>query len=69
MMSRQVNAGSRLVVVLSIVKNSGQQINYGTGKDVREESIADGASRSGFSGCRRATSTCRLASNAEGVKG
>jgi uncharacterized protein len=27
--------------VLGIVKNSGQQINYGTGKDVNDESIAD----------------------------
>ena len=41
MVSRKVSAGSRLVVVLSIVKNSGQQINYGTGKDVSDESIAD----------------------------
>ena len=41
MVSRKVSAGSRLVLVLSIVKNSGQQINYGTGKEVSDESIAD----------------------------
>jgi putative CocE/NonD family hydrolase len=41
MMSRRVGAGSRLMIVLSIVKNPGQQINYGTGKDVSDESVAD----------------------------
>ena len=39
--SRQISEGSRIVMVLGIVKNSGQQINYGTGKDVNDESIAD----------------------------
>ena len=39
--SRQISEGSRIVMVLGIVKNSGQQINYGTGKDVSDESIAD----------------------------
>ena len=34
-------AGSRLVVVLSVVKDPGIQINYGTGKDVSDETIAD----------------------------
>jgi hypothetical protein len=29
------------MIVLSIVKNPGQQINYGTGKDVSDESLAD----------------------------
>jgi hypothetical protein len=33
---------SRLVVVLSILKSPGAQINYGTGKDVSDETIADG---------------------------
>ena len=33
--------GSRLVVVLSIIKQADMQINYGTGKDVSDESIAD----------------------------
>ncbi len=41
MMSRRVGAGSRLVMVLSVVKNPRQQINYGTGKDVNDESVAD----------------------------
>ncbi|MDP9007102.1 MAG: CocE/NonD family hydrolase [Pseudomonadota bacterium] len=41
LMSHQVRPGSRIVAVLNVIKNSGQQINYGTGKDVSEESIAD----------------------------
>jgi putative CocE/NonD family hydrolase len=41
MMSRQLGAGSRVVMVLSIVKNPRQQINYGTGEDVSDESVAD----------------------------
>ena len=41
MTSRRVAAGSRLVIVVSIVKNQGQQINYGTGKNVSDESVAD----------------------------
>jgi putative CocE/NonD family hydrolase len=39
--SRRVGAGSRFVAVLAVVKNAGQQINYGSGKPVSEESIAD----------------------------
>jgi putative CocE/NonD family hydrolase len=42
MMSRKLQAGSRVVVVLGINKRPDQQINYGTGKDVSEESIDDG---------------------------
>lgn len=41
MMSRRLGAGSRLVMVLSVVKNPRQQINYGTGRDVSDESVAD----------------------------
>ena len=41
MMSRRLSAGSRIVIVLSIVKNPLQQINYGTGGDVSDESVAD----------------------------
>jgi predicted acyl esterase len=41
LMSHQLKAGSRIVAVLNVIKNSGQQINYGTGKDVSDESIAD----------------------------
>jgi putative CocE/NonD family hydrolase len=39
--SRKFQAGSRLVVVLSIIKEPDMQIDYGTGKDVSDESIAD----------------------------
>ena len=39
--SRKLQAGSRLVVVLGINKRADQQINYGTGQDVSDESIAD----------------------------
>ena len=39
--SRQFQAGSRLVVVLSVIKQPYAQINYGTGKDVSNESMAD----------------------------
>jgi uncharacterized protein len=39
--SHLCRAGSRIVVVLSGVRNPGQQINYGTGKDVNQETIAD----------------------------
>ncbi len=41
MTSRRVEKGSRLVVVLNINKNSGYQINYGTGGDVSDESVDD----------------------------
>jgi putative CocE/NonD family hydrolase len=41
LMSRQLQQGSRVVAVLRIIKESGRQINYGTGKDVSDETIAD----------------------------
>jgi len=41
MMSRAVAAGSRLVAVVSVIKESGREINYGTGKTVEDETIAD----------------------------
>jgi hypothetical protein len=41
--SRQLRAGSRLVMVLGINKRPDREINYGTGNDVSEESIDDGA--------------------------
>jgi hypothetical protein len=34
-------AGSRMVVVLSGIRNPGQQINYGSGKEVNDETIKD----------------------------
>jgi len=40
--SRQLQAGSRIALVLSIGKRPDREINYGTGGDVSEESIADG---------------------------
>jgi predicted acyl esterase len=39
--SRECHAGSRLIVMLGIVKQPDIQINYGTGKDVSSETIAD----------------------------
>jgi uncharacterized protein len=41
MTSRKLSAGSRVVVVLSIPKERDQQINYGTGNEVADETIAD----------------------------
>jgi hypothetical protein len=42
MTSVQLPAGSRLALVLGIGKRPDREINYGTGGDVSEESIADG---------------------------
>jgi putative CocE/NonD family hydrolase len=42
MTSRQLEQGSRLVMVLRIGKRPDREINYGTGADVSEESMADG---------------------------
>jgi putative CocE/NonD family hydrolase len=39
--SRRLRPGSRLVMVLSAIKTPLAQINYGTGKDVSDETIAD----------------------------
>ena len=41
LISHRMHAGSRLVAVVSIIKNPGQEIDYGTGGTVRDESIAD----------------------------
>lgn len=43
LMARRVAAGSRIVMTLAIPKSPRQQINYGTGRDVSDESIADAA--------------------------
>ncbi len=40
--SRRLQQGSRLVMILGISKRPDREINYGTGGDVSEESIADG---------------------------
>ena len=41
MVCRQLSKGSRLLVVLNINKNADAQVNYGTGKDVRDETMED----------------------------
>ena len=41
MMSRQIAAGSRFVLVLAVLRNPRQEINYGTGGDVSAETVAD----------------------------
>jgi hypothetical protein len=40
-MSRKFQQGSRLIVLLEAIKTPAAQINYGTGKDVSSETIAD----------------------------
>jgi hypothetical protein len=40
-MSRQLRQGSRVAAVLSVIKEPGRQINYGTGQDVSDENIRD----------------------------
>ena len=42
MAAKLIKKGSRLAVLININKNSGAQINYGTGQDVSNESIKDG---------------------------
>jgi putative CocE/NonD family hydrolase len=39
--SRQFQRGSRLVIVLGVIKQPEAQINYGSGKNVSDETIAD----------------------------
>jgi predicted acyl esterase len=41
LLSHRAEPGSRLVVVLSVIKEQGRQINYGTGKDISDETKAD----------------------------
>jgi len=41
MFGHRLEVGSRLVLALGINKRADQQLNYGSGKDVSEESIAD----------------------------
>lgn len=40
--SKKMQKGSRIVITLGINKNPNWQINYGTGKDVSDETMADG---------------------------
>jgi uncharacterized protein len=41
LVSRQIHKGSRLLVQMTVNKNEFEQLNYGTGTDVSDESIAD----------------------------
>ena len=41
LMSRQLQQGSRVAAVLTVIKEPGRQINYGTGQDVSDENIRD----------------------------
>ncbi|MFK5983679.1 MAG: CocE/NonD family hydrolase [Flavobacteriaceae bacterium] len=41
LISKKLEKGSRIVVVVNVNKNNNAQINYGTGKDVNIESIKD----------------------------
>lgn len=41
MTAKLIEKGSRLVIVLNVNKNSGAQVNMGSGKDVSEETIDD----------------------------
>jgi hypothetical protein len=42
LMSRRLQVGSRLVLVIGVNKRPDREIDYGTGNDVSVESIADG---------------------------
>ena len=41
LVSRKLQPGSRLVIVVQVIKQWDQQINYGTGKDVSDEGVSD----------------------------
>ncbi len=41
LISKKLDTGSRILVVLNVIKTSSYQINYGTGKDVSDETIGD----------------------------
>ena len=41
LVGRRLAAGSRLLLLLTVNKNPYAQVNYGTGKDVSDESVAD----------------------------
>jgi putative CocE/NonD family hydrolase len=42
LMSCRMEPGSRLVAVLHVIKETGRQVNMGTGKDVSDETVIDG---------------------------
>lgn len=39
--ARRLSAGSRIVLVVGINRRADRQVNYGSGKDVNSETIAD----------------------------
>ncbi|WP_179019593.1 CocE/NonD family hydrolase [Winogradskyella forsetii] len=41
LISKKIEKGSRIVVVVNVNKNNNAQLNYGTGKEVNEETIKD----------------------------
>lgn len=41
MTGRRIASGSRLLVVVDVLKDAEHQVNHGTGKDVSDESVAD----------------------------
>lgn len=41
MTGRRMSAGSRLLVVVDVLKDAQHQVNHGTGKDVSDESVTD----------------------------
>jgi uncharacterized protein len=43
--ARMLEAGSRLLVLLDVNKNHFAQVNYGSGKDVSDESVGDAGER------------------------
>jgi uncharacterized protein len=40
-MSKKISAGSKLILIVDVNKNPNWQLNYGTGKDVSDETIED----------------------------
>ena len=57
--SHLCRAGSRIVMVLGVGKSPNQQINYGTGKDVNDETVADAGEPLRIGGRTEAGSSCR----------
>jgi len=39
--SKKIEKGSKLLLLVGVNKNSNWQINYGTGKDVSDETVQD----------------------------
>lgn len=41
LLGRVLSAGSRLVITLGVIKQPDHQLNYGSGKDPADETLAD----------------------------